>query len=616
MTSQEILRRYIEFFKMRGHAQIPNVSLVPENDPTLLFVNSGMFPLMPYLAGQPHPLGKRLVSVQRCLRFEELDDVGDNRHTVAFHMLGNWGLGDYFKVEQLNWIYEFLISDLGLDASRLYATVFAGDEDAPKDRESIETLQEIFAKHGVEAEEGQRIFTYGKEENWWQRGDTLGELGGTDSEIFYYLGDDEKEGLGKDPVAHQDEFLEIGNSVFMNYKKTETGWEEMPAINIDFGGGLERLALACQKKHDIFETDMFWPIVEKICELSGKEYKENEEVTKSMRILADHVRASVFLAMDRVEPGNKDQGYVLRRLLRRMIRSARGLGAQRDVSGVVAVALVPVVCEMFGWLYPDLPGKQENIQEVFTAEEEKFNQTLEDGKKALIKRLPQIEEAAKNSDWEEVSNIAFDFFQSRGYPIENFIEDLEDKGIEIDGETCTKLFGDICTTHQKKSKEGSVIKFKGGLADHSENTIKYHTTAHLLMAGLRGVLGEEVTQKGANITGERLRFDFNHGQKLTPEEISAVEDYIAQKIKEGLPVKQQIMSKNEAMSAGAAYMKHKMYPEQVRVYIIGDDITSAISKEFCGGPHMESTSELAPLEIYKQENVGKGIRRIYAKFKT
>ena len=616
MTSQEILRRYIKFFEMRGHKKIPNVSLVPENDPTLLFVNSGMFPLMPYLAGQPHPLGKRLVSVQRCLRFEELNDVGDNRHTIAFHMLGNWSLGDYFKVEQLNWIYEFLISDLGLDASRLYATVFAGDEDAPKDRESIETLQEIFTKHGVEAEEGKRIFAYGKEENWWQRGDALGELGGTDSEIFYYLGDDEDEGLGKDLAAHQDEFLEIGNSVFMNYKKTETGWEEMPAINIDFGGGLERLALACQRKHDIFETDMFWPIVEKICELSGKEYEESDEVTRSMRILADHMRASVFLAMDGVEPGNKDQGYVLRRLLRRMIRSARGLGVQRDVSGVGAAVLVPVVCEMFGWLYPDLPDKQENIQEVFTAEEEKFNKTLEDGQKALIKRLPQIEEAAKNSDWEEISNVAFDFFQSRGYPIENFIEDFEDRGIKIDGETCTKLFGEICTRHQEKSKDGSVIKFKGGLADHSENTIKYHTTAHLLMAGLREVLGEEVTQKGANITGERLRFDFSHGQKLTPEEISAVEDYIAQKIEEGLPVKQQIMSKNEAISAGAAYMKHEMYPEQVCVYIIGDDITSAISRELCGGPHMKSTSELTPLEIYKQENVGKGIRRIYAKFKT
>lgn len=604
MSSQELLQKFIQFYHDRGHVLIPNVSLVPENDPSLLFVNSGMFPLVPYLSGQAHPSGKRLVNVQRSIRFEDIDSVGDRTHTIAFHMMGNWGLGDYFKKEQLPWVYELLVDVLGIDPHKLFATVFAGDESAPKDEESVEILKEVFKKYGIDAKEGERIFAYGKKSNWWKRGDAVGELGGPDSEIFYYLG--KGDGVGKSPENNEDEFLEIGNSVFMQYKKTENGWEELSQKNVDFGGGLERMAWVVQGKQDIFETDNFWPIIEKVEELSGKKYHENENVTRSMRILADHMRASVFLSMDGVVPSNKDQGYILRRLLRRMTRASRFLGVENDLS----VNLVGRVVEMFKWVYPQLVEKRLYIEQIFAEEENKFRKTLARGDKEFNKNITGVNYSTK-----QLAQIAFDMYQSLGYPSEIFLEEVKDKGIAVSDKEFNAAFDAVFNQHKEGSRAGSEQKFKGGLADQSEEVIKYHTATHLLHQALRMVLGEHVSQKGSNITGERLRFDFSHPQKLTEEEIQKVQKIVNEKIAAKLPVNCLVLSKEEAEETGALHFFGEKYGDQVSVYYVGDSIEGAFSKEFCGGPHVKNTSELRSVEIFKQESVGGGNQRVYARFK-
>ncbi len=603
MSSKEVLEKFIKFYEDRGHVLIPNVSLVPENDPTLLFVNSGMFPLVPYLSGQPHPSGKRLVNVQRSLRFEDIDEVGDSTHTIAFHMIGNWSLGDYFKKEQLPWVYEFLIEVLGLSPEKLFATVFAGDESAPKDEESIQILKEVFKKYGIEAKEGERIFAYGKKSNWWKRGDKVGELGGPDSEIFYYLGDGS--GIRKNPEDNEGEFLEIGNSVFMQYRKTETGWEELVQKNVDFGGGLERLALVVQGKKDIFLTDNFYPIIQEIENISGRKYTEDLEIEKSMRILADHMRASTFLAMDGVSPSNKDQGYILRRLLRRMTRAGRSLGFEKDLS----IRLVKKVTETFSWLYPQLETKRQEIERVFALEEDRFRKTLEKGQKELEKKLTK-----DTYTIDELANLAFEFYQSFGYPAEIFLEDIKEKKISINEQEFNTVFEKLFTEHKEGSRSGAETKFKGGLAEHTDTVIKYHTTTHLLHQALRSVLGDHVSQQGSNITNERLRFDFSHPKKLTEEEINEVEEIINEKISESLPVSSIVLSKEEAERTGALHFFGDKYGSDVSVYYIGDDLFSAFSKEFCGGPHVSNTKELKPVKLYKQENLGVGKQRIYAKF--
>ncbi|RJR26935.1 alanine--tRNA ligase [candidate division WWE3 bacterium] len=605
MTTQEILTKYLEFYKKRGHKQVPNVSLVPEGDSTLLFVNSGMFPLVPYLSGESHPLGKRLVNVQRAGRFAtDLDEVGDRTHTVAFHMIGNWSLGDYFKDEQLPWAYEFLIEEIKLDPNRLIATVFEGDESAPKDDESIKIIQEIFKKYGIDAKEGVRIFPRPKEDNWWQRGEAVGELGGPDSEVHYFLGEGSPE--GKDPIENESEFIEIGNSVFMQYRKTETGWEELPQKNVDFGGGLERLAMVVQGKNDIFETDSFWPIIEKAQEITGKRYGESEEVTIAMRILADHMRACVLLAMDGVRPSNKDQGYMLRRLIRRMVRAARKLGFEKDLS----TRLVGVVTETLSWLYPDLPGMESEIKTVFENEEVKFLKTLEKGTKEVDKSLKKL----TGNNLDDLVNIAFDLYQSLGYPAEIFIEDVKDKGISVNQNDFTKAFDEKFEQHQAQSRAGSEQKFKGGLADHSDTVVKYHTTTHLLQRALKNILGDHVRQIGSNITSERLRFDFVHDKKLTDEEITRVEKFIAESVEQKYPVNFVMLPREGAMQSGALYLAGETYPEEVKVYYIGESLERALSKEFCGGPHVSNTSELSEVEIYKQETLGDGKQRVYVRF--
>jgi alanyl-tRNA synthetase len=572
-----------------------------------------MFPLVPYLSGEPHPLGKRIMNVQRCLRFfEDLDNVGEtNRHTTAFHMIGNWSLGDYFKKEQLNWFYQFLTEELGLDPHKMYASVFTGDEDAPKDEASIDVIKEIFSRYGIEAKEGERIFAYGKEDNWWQRGEAVGELGGPDSEVFYYIGA-QGDGFGKDPAQHQDEFLEIGNSVFMQYKKTELGWEELPQKNVDFGGGLERLATVVQGKRDIYETDNFYPVIKKLEEISGKTYLAQKTHTKAMRVIADHMRAATFLAMDGVLPSNKDQGYILRRLIRRTVRAGKMLDIEKDIS----VVLVPVVVEMFSWLYPELTKKENEIKEVFAKEEARFRKTLQKGAREFEKEIENIRKFVSEQKIENLVELAFDMYQSFGYPLEMFFEDLNDHELPVSGVAHTRIeegFEELFEKHQEKSRAGAEQKFKGGLADHSDQVIKYHTATHLLHYALRQVLGEDIVQHGSNITGERLRFDFNFPRKMTKEEMEEVEKIINREIKAAHPVNFEIMSKEKALQTGAIHAFNEKYGEKVKIYYIGESLEKAMSKEFCGGPHVENTLEIGKLELYKQDKIGRGMLRVYAR---
>lgn len=603
MKSAEILKKYLSFFKKLNHRQIPNHSLIPENDSTLLFVNSGMFPLVPYLSGEPHPLGKRLVNVQRSMRLEDLEEIGDKYHTTIFHMLGNWSLGDYFKKEQLEWIYLFFVQELKLEPQKIFATVFAGDKYTPKDRESIAILQKIFQKYGIEAKEGERIFTLGKEDNWWQRGEAIGELGGPDSEIFYYLG--AGSGVGKNPAENKNDFVEIGNSVFMQYRLTTNGWENLPQKNVDFGGGLERIAMAIQKKQDIFLTDNFYPIIARLEKLSGLKYGQDPHTTKAMRILADHLRAAALLAMDGVIPGNKDQGYVLRRFLRRMVRFGKNKLKLENISE----SLFPGVIESLGWLYPELSAKQKEIITLFKTEEERFINTLKRAQKQVDEVLNKIKPTTP-----ALAEAAFNLYQSLGYPPEMLVDDLKDRGMKLTFSKFTQAYQKYAAKHQAISRRGADQKFKGGLADHSQKVIKYHTATHVVHQALRIVLKEAIQQQGSNITANRLRFDFSYHQGLSKNQIKQVEKVVNNTIKAKLPVNFQIMDKNEAIKAGALHFSKEKYPDKVKVYYIGPNLEQAFSKEFCAGPHVQNLAELKPLKIYKQKSVGKGVRRIYAKF--
>jgi len=470
-----------------------------------------------------------------------------------------------------------------LDPRRIYATVFAGNRDVPKDGESAEVLESIFSDRGIDPTEGKRIFYYSG--NWWMRGDAVGELGGPDSEIFYYIGDDlENFGLGQDLEKNEDVFIEVGNSVFMQYVRVEEGWEQMDRKNVDFGGGLERLALAVQAKNDIFETDNFWPIIQKLETLTGLKYGQAKEVTRNMRIIADHIRSGVFLAMDGVVPSNKDQGYILRRLLRRIVRAGKSLGLERGAY----------------------------IEKIFSEEESKF-------KKTLVKASKEVEKFLGSLDPKEVgvkvlAEKAFNFYQSLGYPEEIFLDDLREFGISVNASTFAEEFKNLQKRHEEKSRKGADKKFKGGLASQDEINTKYHTATHLLHAALRSVLGADVSQQGSNITDERLRFDFSFNRTLTDKEIKDVEDLVNDQIGKGLPVKFEILDRELALKTGALHFFDGKYDEKVKIYYVGDDLDSAFSKEFCGGPHVASTSELNPIEIYKQKKIGQKTVRIYARF--
>lgn len=614
MQSNEIRERFLKFFEKRGHKIIPSASLVPENDPTTLFTASGMQPMVPYLLGETHPAGSRIADSQKSFRTVDIEEVGDNRHTTFFEMLGNWSLGDYFKKEQIEWMFEFLAEEIKLDPNKLYVTVFSGDEknNLPKDTEAAGIWKELFAKKGIEASEVEigseengykmgmqngRIFYYEAKKNWWSRAGVpdnmpAGEPGGSDSEMFYEFTDvkhEPKFGEHCHPNCDCGRFLEIGNNVFMEYKKNaDNTFSKLPKRNIDFGGGLERLAMAVNNLPDIIAVN-HRPIVEHIEKVSGKKYGQDEVETKAFRIVADHMKASVFLIADGVNPSNSDQGYFVRRLLRRAVRYADLLGIKQNTLAYV----VQPIAEMYKDSYPELfKDKLEAITSAIVKEELAFRKTLDTGLKQFEKGLVD----------------PFVLFTTYGFPLELTEEIAKEKGISID----RQKFEDDFKKHQDLSRAGSEQKFKGGLGDTSEMSVKYHTATHLLHQALHDVLGNEVGQKGSNITPERLRFDFSFPRKLTDEEKAKVEEIVNNKIALALPVNKVVMPKAEAEKVGAYHFFGEKYPDEVNVYYIGDSLETAYSKEFCGGPHVENISTLGKFKISKEEAVSAGVRRIKA----
>lgn len=633
MNANEIRQAYLKFFTDRGHVAIPSSPLVPENDPTTLFTGSGMQPLVPYLLGLEHPQGVRLVDSQKCIRVQDIEEVGDNRHTTFFEMLGNWSLGDYTKVEQLPWFFEFLTEVVGLDPERLYVTVYAGDESAgvPRDEEAAKIWQELFEKRGIRADvaemiteeqgatrgtkPGERIFYY-QDKNWWSRQGgpekmLSGEPGGPDSEVFYEFTDIEHDlayGLNCHPNCDCGRFLEIGNSVFMEYRKTEGGFEKLAKPNVDFGGGLERIAAAQIGSPDVFRVSLLWPLVEQVAKASGKSYEEN---AYAFRVVADHVRAATFLIADGVRPGNVERGYALRRLLRRAVRYADTLGVADAILGAASATVV----ELYRDGYPYLTEKAAEIREVIEGEEQKFRKTLASGAKEL-KRLAKEKGSAITG--EDLLTV----HASYGYPFDLSAEELASLVPDVDQEKLRAEFDAAMAKHREASRAGVEKKFGGhGLildtgelkaATEEEVVIvtKLHTATHLLQSALREVLGPEVRQAGSDITAERTRFDFTFERKLTPEEIKKTEDLVNEKIREDLCVHCVEMQREEALAAGAlAFFKAK-YADVVKVYYMGDTLESAWSKEFCGGPHVHSTSEVGGFAIKKEEAVAAGVRRI------
>ncbi len=596
LTGNQLRQKYIDFFVARGHKQIPSAPLVPENDPSTLFTGSGMQPMVPYLLGQPHPLGSRLVDSQKCFRAQDIEEVGDNRHDSFFEMLGNWSLGDYFKEAQLTWFYEFLTRELGLPREKLWVSVFGGDDVIPKDEEAIN----IWKNLGVSED---KIRPYDETKNWWSRAGIksrmpVGEPGGPDSEVFYDFGADlhlHEKSRFKDQACHPNcdcgRFLEIGNSVFMTYRKTEHGFVPLEKKNIDFGGGLERTLAAANNDPDIFLTDLYTPVIRVLETQLSLDYTRPQD-KYVLRIITDHLKAAVFLISDGVIPSNKTQGYFLRRLMRRAMVKAQKLTDRVFDYGQVIDAVV----DIYQNAYPALSEKKDYIQKIVSDERDRFSQTLTRGLREFNK-LSQID-----------GRIAFDLFQTYGFPLEVTMELATEKGQTVDKSQFEAEF----KKHQDLSRTASKGMFKGGLEDHSETVTKYHTATHLLHKALRDILGTHVQQKGSNITSERLRFDFSHPAKLTPDQLQLIEDTINQKIAEDLPVTRQEMPKAKALAEGAMAFFPEKYPETTSVYTIGP-LNDWYSKELCGGPHVASTGEIGKIKIVKEESAGAGVRRIYAK---
>ncbi|MGB9706796.1 MAG: alanine--tRNA ligase [Microgenomates group bacterium] len=577
MKASELKKKFLAFFLKKGHKVLPNLPLVPENDPTTLFISAGMQPLVPYLLGEPHPLGKRLCSLQRCLRTGDIESVGDVFHNTFFEMLGNWSLGDYWKKESLSWSYEFLTKVLGLNPARFHVTIFAGDKNAPKDEEA----EKIWLSLGIPKE---RIYPLPKEDNWWEAGET--GPGGPDSEIFYDIG---KLPCGPNcrPGDGCGRFFEMWNNVFMEYnRKPDGGYERLKQKNVDTGMGVERTSVVLQGKSDVFQTDVFASLIAKIEDLTSQKYQG--ETRRPMRIIADHLRAATFLIADGILPSNVEQGYILRRLIRRAIRFGKTLG----LSGLFTSDVAKAVIETMGRDYPYLEEKKTLILQTLGGEEEKFAKTIQKGLKEI--------EKYKTLD----GKIAFYLYETYGIPLEMTEEIAQEKGQKIDRKAFEKEF----KKHQELSRKGAKKKFVGGLANHSPAVIKLHTATHLLHQALREVLGEHVRQIGSNITPQRLRFDFTHPQALTESQVRQVEKIVNDKIKQNLPVKMEIMSLEEAKKRGALAFFMGKYGEKVKVYFIGD-----YSKEVCGGPHVSSTGEIGSVKIIKEQPVGAGKRRIYAR---
>ncbi len=582
MKAYELRRKYIEFFKAHGHKEIPSAPVVPENDPTVLFTTAGMHPLVPYLLGEPHPQGKRLTDYQKCIRTGDIDSVGDNSHLTFFEMMGNWSLGDYFKHESIEMSYNFLKDVLGFDMNKISVTVFAGEDGIPRDEEAADRWAEM----GIPRD---RIYYCSREHNWWG---PAGETGpcGPDTEIFYDTGK-EKCSEHCDPTCSCGKYLEIWNNVFMQYNKTKDGkYEPLKAPNVDTGLGLERVIGLLQGKSSVYDTELFADVIAKIKELST-----NYNVP-SARIIADHLRTSMFMIVDGVRPSNVEQGYVLRRLLRRVIRHMRKIEFNPDDITVLIDTFVKITTEM----YPEIPANQDIIKEVVVEEKNKFMKTLEHGEKEFSKNVAKVKAEGKEK---LDGQVVFRLYDTFGFPPEMTAELAEEAGLKIDMEEFNELF----KKHQELSRAGSEAKFKGGLADHSEQTTAYHTATHLLHKALRIVLGENATQKGSNITAERLRFDFANPCKVTPEQLKEVEDIVNEQIKRDLPVTCEEMTLEEAKASGATGLFANKYGEKVKVYTIGD-----FSKEICGGPHVERTGGMGHFKILKEEGVAAGIRRIKA----
>ena len=581
MKAIEIRNKYLNYFKNHGHKVIPSAPLIPENDPSVLFTTAGMQPLVPYLLGEKHPEGTRLTDYQKCLRTNDIDEVGDNRHLTYFEMLGNWSLGDYFKEESVAMSFEFLTKELGIPVERLSVTCFAGDEDAPRD----EITAECWKKAGIPED---RIYYYGKDDNWW----IAGEEGpcGLDTEMFYDTG---KPACSPDcqPSCDCGKYVEIWNNVFMEYYKTKDGkYEKLKQHNVDTGLGLERMTMLLQGKETPFDTELFAPIMEKLEEI------EKVDDIASRRIVAEHLRASMMVIADGGRPSNIDRGYVLRKLIRRMSRHLNKL--QVDLSELEG--LIDLDIDILKEMYPELEKNRDTIKQVITEEKDKFMKTLAHGEKEFEKAINKAKNENKNViDGQTI----FKLYETYGFPPEITADLAREQGFEIDNSEFEKLFKE----HQEKSRMGSEQKFKGGLAEQNEKTIAYHTATHLLHKALQIVLGEHATQKGSNITTERLRFDFSHPEKMTKEQLQQVEDIVNEQIKRDLPVTCEEMTLEEAKGSGAMGLFENKYGDKVKVYTIGD-----FSKEICGGPHVSHTGELGHFKIKKEESSSAGVRRIKA----
>ncbi len=638
MKSHELREKYLKFFESKGHTIVPSDSLIPENDPTTLFTSSGMQPIVPYLLGEKHPMGTRIVDSQKCFRAVDIEGVGDNRHTTMFEMLGNWSFGDYFKKEQIAWIFEFLTKDIGLNPKDLYVTVFRGDEvlKIPRDDETVNIWQELFRSANIDAEvidfaeknglQSGRIFYYDVKKNWWSRSGApinmpLGEPGGPDSEMFWDFGAELKlheNSEFKDRPCHVNcdcgRFLEIGNNVFMQYVKTNKGFEPLPKGNIDFGGGLERILAAKNGDPDIFKTDLFAPIINKIEEMSGKKYGESDS-TYGMRVIIDHLKAATFIMGDNkgISPANTDRGYIIRRLIRRAIRYGKKIGIKKiDWT----VELAKEVVNIYRNIYPELDKNKDFIFDNLIREEEKFEKTLNGGIERIEKLLNNYTGDTKEFFLD--ANTLFNLYQTYGFPIELSIEEMNKIRAEKGGRHISKnielniltSFQNELKKHQNLSRTISAGKFKGGLIDSNTETKRLHTAAHLLLVALREVLGDHVLQKGSNITAERLRFDFSHSEKMTPEQLRRVEYIVNEQIRKALPITCEEMSLRDAENSGAMGVFKSKYGDRVKTYKIGN-----FSHEICGGPHAKNTSELGEFTIQKEESSSVGTRRIRANLK-
>ncbi len=622
MNTQEIRQKYLEFCQRNGHAIIERAPLILHNDPTTLFTGSGMQPLLPYLLGQDHPQGTKLADSQTCLRAQDIEDVGDNRHTTFFEMLGNWSMGEYFKRQQIEWFFEFLTEIVGLDPNKIYVSCFIGDEknNIPRDDEAAQIWQEVFAKKGIEAKiveldsaengdklgmQGGRIFFYNDKENWWSRGGgidstPIGDPCGPDSEVFYDFGEQHHDAsFGQaHPASDSGRFMEIGNQVFMQYRRLDDGsFEPLKRKNVDFGGGLERIAAAAIDSPDVFKISLLWPIIKKLESLSGEEYATH---TASMRVIVDHLRAAVFLAVDGCVPSNKEQGYVMRRLLRRAIRYSFDLGIEQNFLEEV----VPVIADLYEADFPEVKENREQIIAVLVKEEKAFRQTL---RKGLRQMQHYIDDGLTGEE-------LFTLYDTFGFPVELSTEEAYKQGIKLSDDWRAEFDARMAEQRQR-SKTARKGQFSGGLEGHDPIHLKYHTATHLLGAALRKVLNApDLQQHGSNITSERLRFDFNH-DKLTPKEKQAVEDQVNAWIDADLPVRFAVYPTDEALKMGAIGAFGERYGDKVKVYSIGEG-DNVISFEICGGPHVEHTGVLAEgskrFKITKEESSSAGIRRIKA----